>query len=91
MKNFKTILKEKTDYYGHTEAAYEFAAEEYCEQNFQERKIELLEEVKIGFDLCSDYSTMCLGYRNLVDRIKREKENKPIDKSINPVKPYENE
>lgn len=91
MKDFKTILKEKIDYYGHTEAAYEFAAEEYCEQNFQERKIQLLEQVKLGFDICSDTSAFCLGYRNLVDRIRREKENKPIDKSISPLKPYKNE
>ena len=30
--NFQTILKGKTDYYGKTEAAYEFAAEEYARQ-----------------------------------------------------------
>jgi len=89
MKDFQTILKEKIDYYGQTEAAYEFAAEAYAESLKQDYKILLLEEVKFGFDICSDHSTICLGYRNLVERIRREKENKPIDKSISPVKPYE--
>lgn len=56
-----------------------------------EYKLEILEDVKLGFDICSDSSTFCLGYRNLVDRIRREKENKPIDKSINPIKPYKHE
>jgi hypothetical protein len=91
MKDFKTILKEKIDYYGQTEAAYEFASEEYLESLKQDYKVKLLEEVKLGFDICSDYSTACLGYRNLVERIRREKENKPIDKSISAVKPYKNE
>ena len=53
-----------------------------------EYRLKILEEVKFGFDICSDMSTGCLGYRNLVDRIRREKENKPIDKSISPIKPY---
>lgn len=91
MKDFQTILKEKIDYYGKTEAAYEFAAEEYAENIKQEYRLELLEEIKFGFDICSDTSAFCLGYRNLVDRIRREKENKPIDKSISPIKPYKNE
>ena len=91
MKDFKTILQKKIDYYGQTEAAYEFAAEEYAESLNQDYKIKLLEEVKFGFDICSDHSTICLGYRNLVERIRREKENKPIDKSISPVKPYKHE
>lgn len=30
--NFKTILEHKIKYYGRTEAAYEFAAEEYARQ-----------------------------------------------------------
>lgn len=91
MKDFNSILKEKVDYYGFTEAAIEFAAEEYAENIKQEYRLELLEEIKLGFDICSDTSAFCLGYRNLVDRIRREKENKPIDKSISPIKPYKNE
>ncbi len=90
MKDFQTILQEKIDHYGKTEAAYEFAAEEYARQLFQTQKIEFLEQIKIGFDICSDNSTFCLGYRNLVDRIRREKENiekiQTIDRSINPLK-----
>ena len=54
-------------------------------------KLELLEDIKFGFDLCSDTSAFCLGYRNLVRQIEREKENKPIDKSISPIKPYKND
>jgi hypothetical protein len=89
MKDFKTILKRKIDYYGHTEAAYEFAAEEYVESLKHDYKLQILEEVRFGFSLCSDHSTICLGYRNLLEEIRREKENKPIDKTISPVKPYE--
>jgi hypothetical protein len=87
MKEFQEILKEKRDYYGNTEAAIEFAAEEFAQQY----KIKILENVKFGFDICSDTSAFCLGYRNLVDRIRREKENQPIDKSISPINPYEHE
>lgn len=54
----------------------------------REYRLKLLEEIKIEFDICSDMSTSCLGYRNLCDRIRREIENKPIDKSISPIKPY---
>jgi hypothetical protein len=54
-------------------------------------RLELLEDIKFGFDICSDTSAFCLGYRNLVERIRREKENKPIAKSISPIKPYKNE
>lgn len=57
----------------------------------EEYKLELLDDIKFSFDICSDTSAFCLGYRNLVERIRREKENKPIDKSISPVKPYKNE
>lgn len=32
MKDFQTILAEKREYYGHTEAAIEFAAEEFARQ-----------------------------------------------------------
>jgi hypothetical protein len=84
MKEFQEILKEKRDYYGNTEAAIEFAAEEYARQY----RISILEEVELGFRLCSDTSAFCLGYRNLVDKIRREKANQPIDKSISPIKPY---
>lgn len=55
-------------------------------QLLDEYRLKILEDVKIGFDIYSDHSTMCLGYRNLIDRIRREKENKPIDKSISPIK-----
>lgn len=30
--NYENILKEKTDYYGETKAAYQFCAEEYARQ-----------------------------------------------------------
>jgi len=85
MKEFQEILKEKRWYYGDTEAAIEFAAEEFARQY----RISILEEVQFGFSICSDTSAFCLGYRNLVERIRREKENQPIDKSISPIKPYD--
>jgi len=91
MKYFQSILKDKINYYGFTEAAIDFAVDEYVEEVKREYRLELLEEIKFGFDICSDTSAFCLGYRNLVDRIRREKENNPIDKSISPIKPYKNE
>jgi hypothetical protein len=91
MKDFQSILKDKINYYGFTEAAIDFAVDEYVEDVKREYRLELLEEIKLGFDICSDTSAFCLGYRNLVDRIRREKENNPIDKSISPIKPYKNE
>jgi len=91
MKDFQSILKDKINYYGFTEAAIDFAVDEYVEEVKREYRLELLEEIKFGFDICSDTSAFCLGYRNLVDRIRREKENNPIDKSISPIKPYKNE
>ena len=36
MKDFQTILKEKREYSGNTEAAIEFAAEEYHTQGYLE-------------------------------------------------------
>ena len=86
MEEFQEILKEKREYYGETEAAIEFAADEYVRQLKDEYRLELLQEVKTGFDICSDISAFCLGYRNLVERIRREKENQPIDKTISPIK-----
>jgi hypothetical protein len=87
MKTKETILFKHVDYKclnydGYTEDVLK-AMDEY--------RLEILEEVKLGFDLCSDTSAFCLGYRNLVERIRREKENQPIDKSISPVKPYNHE
>jgi hypothetical protein len=51
----------------------------------QQYRLALLEEVKFGFDLCSDTSASCLGYKNLVDRIRREKANEPIQTFPEPV------
>ena len=79
---FKHVDSKCLNYDGYTDDVLK-AMDEY--------RLEILEEVKLGFDICSDTSAFCLGYRNLVERIRREKENKPIDKSISPVKPYENE
>lgn len=78
---FKHVDYKCFEYDGYTDDALK-AMDEY--------KLQILEEIKFSFDICSDYSTQCLGYRNLVDRIRREKENKPIDKSISPIKknPY---
>ncbi len=55
-------------------------------QLFDEYRLEVLESVKLGFDICSDHSTFCLGYRNLCDRIRREKSHEPLDKNISAVK-----
>ena len=57
------------------------------DEAIREYRLKLLEDVKLGFDLCSDHSTICLGYRNLCDRIRREKSNEKPDKfpGINPT------
>lgn len=57
-------------------------------------RLVILEDVKLGFDICSDFSTQCLGYRNLVDRIVREKENeKPTVFPVlnSPYNPFNND
>jgi hypothetical protein len=35
-----------------------------------EQRLKILEEVKLHFDIYSDHSTHCLGYRNLTQKIK---------------------
>ena len=37
MKTYEQILKKKQDYYGKTEASYEFAAEEYAKEYCKEQ------------------------------------------------------
>ena len=55
MKTFPEILKEKRAYYGYTEAAIEFAAEEYCRQNEKE----ILEQLEFsGSTLFQEEDTM---------------------------------
>ncbi len=51
----------------------------------QQYRLTLLEEVKFGFDIHSDDSTLCLGYRNLCDKIRREKTNEPIHTFPEPI------
>ena len=52
MKTYENILKEKIDYYGRTEAAYQFAAEEFSNMNVTEtirlhnEKLKALEDLK---------------------------------------------
>lgn len=79
------VMQEYVDYI----SAYK--AMEKSDEVIHNYKLKILEDIKLGFDLCSDTSAFCLGYRNLVDEIRRFKENKPIDKSISPVKPYKHE
>jgi hypothetical protein len=89
MKSLKEIMEEYSIelYLGDPT----FWTVEQVEEIARRYKLQVLDDVKFGFDLCSDASTHCIGYRNLIERIKREKENKPIDKSISPIKPYKNE
>ena len=81
MKTKEEILKGKFTLFPLNESQIEQVV-----QAMEEYKIQILEEVKFGFDICSDTSAFCLGYRNLVEKIRREKENQPIDKSISPIK-----
>ena len=87
MKTLKQIMIEYGEESGIIDPQFWYIAQ--TEEIAQRYKLEILEDVKFGFDICSDHSTGCLGYRNLVERIRREKENQPIDESISPVKPYE--
>jgi hypothetical protein len=59
MKTFPDILKEKRDYYGNTEAAIEFAAEEYSQQNEKE----ILERLKFEGEMYNEQLTML--YRSI--------------------------
>lgn len=88
MKTLKQIMDEYAKELNMNDIP-DFWITEQVEEITQRYKLEILEQVKFGFDICSDHSTGCLGYRNLVREIERQKENKPIDKSISPVKPYE--
>lgn len=36
----------------------------------QKLDLETLKWIKFTFDICSDHSTMCLGYKNLCKRIE---------------------
>jgi hypothetical protein len=37
-------------------------------------ELRIMEEIKFGFDICSDNSSFCLGYRNLVKKIESLKD-----------------
>lgn len=43
---FKEILDKKTDYYGHTEAAYEFAAEEFALELVAYNELKKIEDAR---------------------------------------------
>lgn len=45
----------------------------------QKLDLETLKWIKFTFDICSDHSTMCLGYKNLCKRIE-DLENIEINK-----------
>lgn len=92
MKTKEEILKEHMGaaFFNSEDTANAFIVK-MALQAMEEYKVQILEDVKFSFDICSDTSAFCLGYRNLVERIRREKENQPIDKSISPVKPYKHE
>lgn len=50
MEDFQTILQRKINYYGKTEAAYEFAAEEYATRKMIDENISMLEMSKRHMD-----------------------------------------
>lgn len=47
MKDFQTILQRKINYYGKTEAAYEFAAEEYATRKMIDENLSMLKMTKL--------------------------------------------
>ena len=53
----------------------------------QKLDLETLKWIKFTFDICSDHSTMCLGYKNLCKRIeelefKEIKQKEKYDKGL---------
>jgi hypothetical protein len=50
MESYQTILERKQEYYGKTEASYEFAAEEYAVKYNNKKNKELLEVFNKKFD-----------------------------------------
>lgn len=56
------------------------ASLEYAQQKQDKQELEILKQVKFGFDICSDHSTQCLGYRNLCIKINDlEQPTPPIE------------
>jgi hypothetical protein len=47
MEDFQTILQRKINYYGKTEAAYEFAAEEYATRKMIDENLSMLKMAKL--------------------------------------------
>ena len=50
MEDFQTILQRKINYYGKTEAAYEFAAEEYSTRKMIDENLSMLKMAKLHMD-----------------------------------------
>jgi len=50
MVTYETILKRKQDYYGKTEASYEFAAEEYAIRKMIDENLSMLKMAKLHMD-----------------------------------------
>ena len=50
MENYQTILERKISYYGRTEAAYEFAAEEYSTRKMIDENLSMLKMTKLHMD-----------------------------------------
>jgi hypothetical protein len=50
MEDYQTILQRKINYYGRTEAAYEFAAEEYSTRKMIDENLSMLKMAKLHMD-----------------------------------------
>jgi alpha-L-fucosidase len=68
MKSFQEILKEKREYYGNTEAAYEFACDEYI----KEETTRLNEALKYAIKIIENYQLDIRNYKwvgvNLIEK-----------------------
>jgi hypothetical protein len=63
---FSEILKRKKEYYGKTEAAYEFAAEEYADYKVAQA-LQLLQPDVIK-SVCSDENLQCTDYKTACEK-----------------------
>jgi hypothetical protein len=78
MKSFPDILKEKRDYYGNTEAAIEFAAEE-CLQEYRDIILKLKDEyiqlLNESITIINDFNARIDHYENRINTFKELYEN----------------
>ena len=70
MENFQKILQRKINYYGKTESAYEFAAEEYSTLKMIDENLSILKMAKLHMD-----TRACIVLENRISELESELES----------------